>query len=969
MEKKLVLKKHYLFRTMFMFVIILAMAMTGCNGSGSSDSSSKTGYFIDSHIEGLSYECGSLSGETEEDGKFKYQEGETIFFTIGGVALGEKVEAKEIMTPADLISNADSYKDQEVLNILVFLQTLDSDNDPENGIKITAAISGALLNKTLEFNQSSEDFNVDAQILIDQIFTDSRLLVTGADAQDHMKQSILAMVTTTRDDKGVWFIKENAPGADLYSVFEAMGYNVATDRLWQAELYRRAASGRLAEIFGSDFLTQDILARTTGYSDAELESGFDGLDKETRIIITAYVDGFNRRLDEINANPQLLPFEFAAMGITPEAWTTDNILSWMSTLLRQFDCEATDPGQIDNLSLLNELQTKYPTVFMDMFNDLRWVNDPEALTYIPDTSSAKFISGTSRTISSLPSLDNCSYEIPDLRKTAQKIKRLYRERDENLQKINAKVKMGSYAWVISKDRTQSKNPIIYSGPQMGFTVPSIVLEGSIEAAGLNVSGMSVTGIPGIVIGRTPHHAWSMQVGHSHTVDYYIETPSDVDPVPVMETIKVAGESDITIPLWKTSHGPVINPVPYDPSTYDYNTDGPIISWRYANKDHEFTTLKGFLGLARAEDMDSFGNSIEEIGLSQHFCYADKDGNIAYWMSGFDPVRPAAGDYRLPQGALGQALDWDETVLKTRSTDRNTSQGFYCGWNNKTNKDYADSYNSFSYKFGPFNRAQVIHDYLAAHDNLTFEEVRDLAANIASTDTSFTSRGGSTWKFIDYYFTAAVNIASTDDRLDALAMFDDYDGHFVSEGMENWTSGTDRADAWVLLDAWIDKVMELTFKDELGDELYSDQNTNILFNVLLHGLAGTGSGVVNNYNWFANEDTSAPQTAEDIIVTALDQVLADLGTKPWGTGTRTEIEFTHDMIGKVHSIPYACRSTYAHCVEYGDSGPVRIESMFPLGESGNILMGSGGVPEFDDNFYSMTPVYDYFAHREFSLFEN
>jgi len=91
----------------------------------------------------------------------------------------------------------------------------------------------------------------------------------------------VAEVTTTRDDKGVWFI-EGDKSDSLYDVFKDMGYAVATDRLWQMEKYRRSANGTLAEIFGpgedNKFLNQDILVRVTGYSDTELSEGFDALD-------------------------------------------------------------------------------------------------------------------------------------------------------------------------------------------------------------------------------------------------------------------------------------------------------------------------------------------------------------------------------------------------------------------------------------------------------------------------------------------------------------------------------------------------------------------------------------------------------------------------------------------------------------------------------------------------------------------
>ena len=109
------------------------------------------------------------------------------------------------------------------------------------------------------------------------------------------------------------------------------------------------------------------------------------------------------------------------------------------------------------------------------------------------------------------------------------------------------------------------------------------------------------------------------------------------------------------------------------------------------------------------------------------------------MSGRDPVRPY-GEWRLPQGAAGTPLEWDSANLIPRSTDRNTSRGYYSGWNNKTNAGYANSPNNLSYSLGPFHRAHVIDDYLSTNNNLTFNQVRDLALNIATTD-SFARSGG------------------------------------------------------------------------------------------------------------------------------------------------------------------------------------------------------------------------------------
>jgi penicillin amidase len=452
------------------------------------------------------------------------------------------------------------------------------------------------------------------------------------------------------------------------------------------------------------------------------------------------------------------------------------------------------------------------------------------------------------------------------------------------------------------------------------------------------------------------------VGHGHSVDYYLEDPSDVY-LHRSETIKVAGDEDVELQIYRTPHGPVISPMPFDPSTYVSDPDNPIISWKYSHWGYEFESFKALLKFYRATSMDEFEEGIEFFAISQHVCYADRDGNIAYWMGGRDPVRPD-GEWRFPQGFAGPPLEWDTEILRPRSTDRNTSQGFYCGWNNKSSSDYPSGFNNL-FCYGPSQRAQVIHDYLISHDNLTFEDVRDLALNIATTDNlrgRYGNGGGNPWKFVEVDFPAAVRANSTEDREAALTLLENWDGQFVAGGESKWVSGTDRADAWVLMDAWIREVIRLTFEDELDTATmtYEDQSPGVLFNALLHGLAGESSGIVNNYNWFQNlSDPAAPQTVDDIIVVALDNVLETLGRQPWGRNERGVIEHKHDIFGTVHTTPFSGRSTYAQCVELDSTGPIRIESVFPMGESGKI---------FSPHFRSMNKLFDSFEHRSFPLFD-
>ena len=778
-------------------------------------------------------------------------------------------------------------------------------------------------------------------------------------------------VQTTRDDQGVWFI-EGPETEDLYTVFEAMGYAVATDRLWQVEIFRRVGRGRLSEIIGSDRLDTDIFLRTRGYSEQELQEGFDALDAESKNIINGYVAGLNRRIAEVRNNVLLLPIDFTLVGalqgflFLPEEWTPLDVLAFGVQQQRDLDPEASLTGQIDNTAIYNDLMEKFPNDYQGMFDDLRWVNDPDAPTYIDKSGTT---ASTLMKVVDQSLVKKRAKDIPDLRQVAKKMNRIYNNVVENRKKISAYVKTGCYGWVVSGDKTASGNPILYAGSQIGFSAPPFIFEGSIRAGGLNVSGLTIAGVPGIVAGSTPHHAWAIQMGHGHSVDYYLEDPSDVY-LHRTEIIKVAGEEDFELKVYRTARGPVVYPELYDPSTYIPDPDNPIISWKYSHWGYEFDVIKAMLKLARATSMDEFEDGLELWAMSIHFLYADRDGNIAYWMSGRDPVRPD-GEWRFPQGFPGDPLEWDAGILKPRSTDRNPSKGFYSAWNQKTNPDYPSGFNNVSLMLGPFHRAPVIYDYLISHDNLTFEEIRDLALSISTTDSFVYSKfykgwGGHPWDFVSDDFSAAVHANSTETRLTALSLLADWDGHAVAGGESEWVSGTDRADAWILMDAWIREVIRLTFEDELEtvtmiwDEEHLKKNLRMLFDVLLHGLAGESSGIVNNYNWFQNlSDPTAPQTAYDIIVKALDNVLDTLGNQPWGRNKRGVIEHKHDIFGTVHTTPLASRSTYAQCVEFDSSGPVRIESLFPMGQSGDI---------FSPHFRSMNKLFDAFEHRPFPLFD-
>ena len=797
-------------------------------------------------------------------------------------------------------------------------------------------------------------------------------------------------VTTTRDAQGVWFIE----GGSLYDVFEAMGYAVATDRLWQMDIFRRVGRGRLSEILGPAGLDLDVPSRIMGYSNEELAAQFAALSADGQTVVQAYVDGINRRINEFTVGNYLgMPYEYWSLTfgsvllsggppVLPTMWEPEDVLAWMTFLARIFDGEGdwlrNAPAQPENFALVQTLGAVYGLEGQAMFGDLRWVNDPAALTVVP-SNGAK-----ARTVPQLQvptaegvDLDALRDAIADMRARNGRILRVLKD-------VGADVDLGSYAWSLSGDKTATGNPMLYSGPQMGFMAPAFVAEGSIRGGGLEVSGMTVPGLPAIFIGRTPHHAWSVQTGHAHTVDFFAEAPQTA-ALHRMETINVFGGEPVTIPVFRSSHGPIISPMPYIPAA-----EPPpfMFSWAYGAWGHEADVIDVILGLARAQSMDDFDAAVEAAAVSFHLNYIDRDGNIAYWMSGWDPIRAAGSIPLFPQRGDG-TQEWTGEY-RPNVNDRNNPRGWYGGWNNKASIDYPNGTSNYSYYFGPWHRAHVVDEYLSAHDDLTFEEMRNLALNIATTHSTLNHAaavggglvgGGNTWAFVADAFKAAVAANPSEDRNAAIAMLDAWDGHFVAGGPPAWRFGAYRADAWLLQEWWVEQVLRITFEDEfaIAGMNWEDQPSSILYNVLLRALAGQ-----TFYYWFQDKRGTGdkPTGAEAIIVRALDLVIEHEGLGPYNE-PRDTISHDHGILGIVPILgpiwdqtPFSNRSTYAHGVEFDMNGPVRIESMFPLGESG--AMYYNGIydpqspfltnPTFDDNFFSMVPAFDMFMPRPFPLFE-
>ena len=775
-----------------------------------------------------------------------------------------------------------------------------------------------------------------------------------------------------RDEQGIWYIKDGS----LYDVMEMLGYTIAHDRLWQTEIFRRSAEGRVAEIFGTPSLNTDVLARESNYSFEEYSAMYEALDTDSKTMIAAYAEGASRRIAQVNADLDILPFEFKRFGIFEvDPWTIHTVMNWLVTVQRNFSMFNLGSGQLNHIAAVQILNGTLgdTDLVRAAFDDLYWTNDPSSLTVIPPTEEAlKRAEERKQKSYPLPGYINAENS-EKLSELVNRTRNMFAERERHLKEIGGWVKMGSYAWVVSGEHTDTGNPMLYSGPQLNFSAPVTISEGSIESDTLNVQGMVVPGVPAVLVGRTPHHAWSLQVGDAHSFDYYLEEPSNV-ALHRTETIIVAGAEPVTLNIYRSNNGPILFRA----------FNGPLVpgellfAWKYAHWGKELDLGPGILGMARATSLDEFDTAVRRIAVSQHIKYADKEGNIAYWMTGNTPVRPE-GDYRFPQNLDESRREWDAEVLEPMPHARNPEQGWFGSWNSKPSVDWVDSASIVGY--GPFQRGYMIQDYLASQDTFTFEEIRDLAITISATQNF--AGGGYTWIELRKVFKDVVEANPTPERLEAIRLLEEFDGSFPLGGPEDITTTTELDDPWILERNWLRRVMFHIIEDESNDP-FVVANLDRHFQLMLRVLSDDPA-VPIGYDWETNLIEPDDLTSDEVILRELDGLLERLGPRPWSAdvGDRPSIPFDLLGIGPLHATLDLNRSTYGQCVEIGPNGPVRVETIWPLGPSGAIfandnlepisptgvlITGSTDIekPE-DDPMFSMLPFFENFIHRPFPLF--
>lgn len=451
---------------------------------------------------------------------------------------------------------------------------------------------------------------------------DGRLPVSG----------LTSMVTVTRDGHGVPTIE----AAGLEDLFFAQGYVTAQDRLWQMDVMRRFGGGELSEILGEDLLKVDREQKVLGLRAAATKA-LQTASRRDRSFFEAYARGVNAY---ISSRVHNLPIEFRILGYAPTQWKPEDSLVIANEMVKDLNYHYF----YDALAREKILAKLGPDLTADLYVNRSWHDRPP--TVMREDLNPPENAGDSD--------DEDNEDSPDNSVTQKVPAWLENAATEGLP-VN-----GSNDWVVSGTHTVTGKPLLSNDMHLGHQMPNLWYEAHLHAGNLDVAGVTLPGMPYVIVGHNQRIAWGFTNVGPTVTDVYIEnfngqgayqTPGGwAQPEHRTEVIHVKGKPDVNVDVRITRHGPIVTEI------VSGETRPLALRWTLYDSLHI-----PFLEVDEAQNWQDFRRAFSQLDApGQNVVFADVDGNIGYQTTGKVPIR-AAGDGSLPVSGADNAHEWTSYI--------------------------------------------------------------------------------------------------------------------------------------------------------------------------------------------------------------------------------------------------------------------------------------------------------------------
>ncbi|NKZ01362.1 penicillin acylase family protein [Nocardiopsis alborubida] len=478
-------------------------------------------------------------------------------------------------------------------------------------------------------------------------------------------------------------------------LFFAQGFNIARDRLFQIDLWRRQGLGELSSAFGPEFVEHDTAARHLLYR-GDMKEEWRSYPKPTRNAVTRFTEGINQYISLARDVPGMLPPEFTEHDYLPERWAPEDVVRIRSHSLASnvesevaravVTCHAGPRAHLLDQALRPERELSVPDgldpcdVPADVLDSYLLATEPVSL----DTGGA-----------------------PDTL-------------------LGPVAGEGSNTWTVSGENTATGRPILANDPHRATLLPSTRYIVHLSAPGTDVVGAGEPIAPGISLGHNGSVAFGLTSFEVDQEDLYVYELNPDDPNEYLyqgewesfetdtETVAVRGREDVEVDVSFTRHGPVLH--------RDLENDRAF-ALRTTWLEPGTSPYLGALGLMGASDFDDFSSTVRRLGGPPlNYSYADADGDIGWRPGGMAPQR-VGYDGLLPVPGDG-SFDWDGFHGGARLPQvHNPPNGFYANANNLPIPD--GSAPDYGFQWAAPYRYDRITEVLSSSNRHTVASMADL----------------------------------------------------------------------------------------------------------------------------------------------------------------------------------------------------------------------------------------------------
>ena len=612
---------------------------------------------------------------------------------------------------------------------------------------------------------------------------------------------LTAPVEVLFDAHGVPHVYASGPDDAWFSA----GVMHARDRLWQMELYRRAAQGRLSEILGERTLAIDRRFLSLDLA-AAAEAEWKAAPTAVRDALTRYAAGVNAHL--ARATGRRRPLEFQLLGVSPAPWTpldslaVGRLLAWR--LAENYQAELVRQALAARFGVTEALRLggRYPPGAPSVVQGPAAPEGPAAPAGPPAGAGDK-----------PPVPGNTSPPQGDLR--LSKVEARAWPRGLEWLHPNAR-RGGSNNWVIAGRRTVNGRPLLANDPHLQMEFPGIWYEMHLVAAGLDAIGVTVPGTPFVILGHNARIAWGMTNTGADVQDLFIDRidlarkryffQGEWLPIEVSrKEIPVRGGEPRAFEVWKTRHGTVFADVGLDwedtPSWLsapdEQRGERRVFSMRWDAAGGEMAGA--FEALNRAGSWSEFTAAVERFAApSQNFVYADVEGNIGYAMSGVLPLRSGSVGMLPSNGETGEG-EWIGTIPSSALPRLfNPPRGYVTSSNNLIDRQWPGLVTRDW--AAPF-RAERLHHVIEAVERLDLTTAASWQSDVSGLAATH----------VLAYADSALALAKKENKTSAIAVLSELTG---------WDRRVDERSSVTLFHLFEDAMWRRTFADEMGEPLFS-----------------------------------------------------------------------------------------------------------------------------------------------------